>query len=162
MRGLRLREFEHAGEELCLHVPDGPELHEPVYSQPGGTGDDDAGRRESGDAGDEYVRQLLDDLRRRRGDGAAKRKRAARRHELRDGVYVPGECDADGIGGRECGDAVREHGGGDVQPGRRGAHDGQCALGGYELLAAGGVDAGRELEPGDDGDLRQFVGGDAA
>jgi hypothetical protein len=30
----------------------------------------------------------------------------------------------------------------------------------HELLAAGGVDAGRELESGDDGDVHQCVGGD--
>jgi hypothetical protein len=32
-----------------------------------------------------------------------------------------------------------------VQHGRRGPRDDQCALGGLELLAAGGVDARREL-----------------
>ena len=68
---LRLREPEHAGEDVRLYVRGGHELHEPVHLQPGSAGDGDAGRRESGHPGDEYLRQLRDGLRRGRGDGVA-------------------------------------------------------------------------------------------
>ena len=94
------------------------------------------------------------------GDGVADGAGDARRYELRDGVRVSGERDFADVAGRVGGDDVREHGSSGVQPGRSGEGGDDIALAGYELLAAGGADAERQQQPGDDAELQFGVAGD--
>ena len=81
-------------------------------------------------------------------DGAG----APRRHELRSGICVPGERDGtEVVGGAQCmgyettGVATGTMTGRDIRD--------SDAIERHELLAAGGVDAGRKCESGNDVDV---------
>lgn len=52
---LRLREPEHGGADVQLHVPHGPELHGPVHTEPGDVGDGDVEHGDD-DAGGDLLR----------------------------------------------------------------------------------------------------------